>query len=61
LQEFIIHFCILTGIATTDGAKAYTIVDVTAATNHLNRELGKGGFGPVYYEKILDGQEASGR
>jgi len=41
------------------GAKAYSRAEVDVATNHLNRELGRGGFGPVYYGVLPDGQEVA--
>lgn len=51
--------CAATGIATTGGAKAYSLPEVTAATSNFKRELGKGGFGPVYYGRLPDGQEVA--
>lgn len=50
---------LFTGTATTSGAKAYTLAEVTAATSNFKDELGKGGFGPVYYGKLPDGQEVA--
>lgn len=52
-------YCASTGITTTGGAKAYTLSDVTDATSNFKRELGKGGFGPVYYGRLPAGQEVA--
>jgi hypothetical protein len=30
-----------------------------AATNHYHTVLGRGGFGPVYYGKLVSGQEVA--
>jgi hypothetical protein len=41
------------------GAKAYTLAEVTVATNNFNKEIGRGGFGPVFYGTLSDGQEVA--
>jgi senescence-induced receptor-like serine/threonine-protein kinase len=38
--------------------KAYTNAEVVAATQNFQREIGRGGFGRVYYGR-LDGQEVA--
>jgi senescence-induced receptor-like serine/threonine-protein kinase len=38
--------------------KAYTSGEVVAATQNFQREIGRGGFGRVYYGR-LDGQEVA--
>jgi senescence-induced receptor-like serine/threonine-protein kinase len=38
--------------------KAYTSAEVVAATQNFQREIGRGGFGRVYYGR-LDGQEVA--
>ena len=55
----LIYFCEATGMGTTGGAKAYTLAEVSAATMNFKTELGKGGFGPVYYGRLPDGQEVA--
>jgi hypothetical protein len=38
--------------------KAYMSAEVDAATQNFQREIGRGGFGPVYYGRF-DGQEVA--
>ena len=46
-------------IGTAGGAKAYTLAEVVAATSNFKTQIGKGGFGPVFYGKFPDGQEVA--
>ena len=46
-------------IGTSGGAKAYTLEEVVVATSNFKTEIGKGGFGPVFYGKFLDGEEVA--
>ncbi|CAK9266716.1 unnamed protein product [Sphagnum jensenii] len=39
------------------GANPYSLAKVVIATNNFKIQIGKGGFGPVYYGKLEDGQE----
>ncbi len=41
------------------GANPYSLAEVIIATNKFNIQIGKGGFGPVYYGKLEDGQEVA--
>lgn len=41
------------------GAKVFTHAEVSFATKKFQTEIGKGGFGPVYYGKLRDGQEVA--
>jgi len=41
------------------GANPYSLAEVATATNNFNIQIGKGGFGPVYYGKLEDGQEVA--
>ncbi|KAH9530827.1 hypothetical protein CY35_19G004500 [Sphagnum magellanicum] len=41
------------------GANPYSLVEVAIATNNFNIQIGQGGFGPVYYGKLEDGQEVA--
>ncbi|CAM6066110.1 unnamed protein product [Sphagnum tenellum] len=41
------------------GANPYSLAEVTIATNNFKIQIGKGGFGPVYYGKLEDGQEVA--
>lgn len=41
------------------GAKAYTLAEVIVATNNFSKEIGKGGFGRVFYGTLPDGQEVA--
>ncbi|CAK9212174.1 unnamed protein product [Sphagnum troendelagicum] len=41
------------------GANPYSLAEVATATNDFNIQIGKGGFGPVYYGKLEDGQEVA--
>ena len=49
----------VTEIGRGSGAKLYTLAEVTAMTRNFNSEIGRGGFGPVYYGKLPDGQEVA--
>jgi len=39
------------------GANPYSLAQITIATNNFKIQIGKGGFGPVYYGKLEDGRE----
>ncbi|CAK9254098.1 unnamed protein product, partial [Sphagnum jensenii] len=41
------------------GANPYSLAQVTIATNNFEIQIGKGGFGPVYYGKLEDGREVA--
>ena len=41
------------------GANPYSLAEVIIATNNFKIQIGKGGFGPVYYGKLEDGQEVA--
>ncbi|CAK9212198.1 unnamed protein product [Sphagnum troendelagicum] len=41
------------------GANPYSLVEVAIATNNFKIQIGKGGFGPVYYGKLEDGKEVA--
>jgi serine/threonine protein kinase len=41
------------------GANPYSLDEVTIATDNFKIQIGKGGFGPVYYGKLEDGQEVA--
>ncbi len=41
------------------GTNPYSLAEVIIATNNFNIQIGKGGFGPVYYGKLEDGQEVA--
>lgn len=41
------------------GAKPYSLPEIIAATQNFEKEIGRGGFGPVYYGKLHDGQEVA--
>jgi hypothetical protein len=41
------------------GANPYLLVEVIIAINNFNIQIGKGGFGPMYYSKLEDGQEVA--
>jgi len=41
------------------GANPYSLADVATATNNFKIQIGKGGFGLVYYGKLEDGQEVA--
>ena len=41
------------------GAQAYSYQEVVAATGNFKKEIGKGGFGPVFYGKLNNGQEVA--
>ncbi|KAH8913186.1 hypothetical protein BDL97_U01400 [Sphagnum fallax] len=45
--------------AALAGANPYSLAEVVTATNNFNIQIGKGGFGPVYYGKLKDGQEVA--
>lgn len=46
-------------IGSTGTAKAFSLAEIKVATNQFKQILGKGGFGPVYYGKLADGQEVA--
>ncbi len=41
------------------GANPYSLAEVATATNNFKIQIGKGGFGPVYYGKLEDGKEVA--
>jgi hypothetical protein len=41
------------------GAKPFSFVEVVLATDNFKIQIGKGGFGPVYYGKLENGQEVA--
>jgi hypothetical protein len=41
------------------GANPYSLAEVTIATDNFKIQIGKGGFGPVYYGKLEDGREVA--
>ncbi len=41
------------------GANPYSLAEVIIATNNFKIQIGKGGFGPVYYGKLEDGREVA--
>ncbi|CAK9237889.1 unnamed protein product, partial [Sphagnum troendelagicum] len=41
------------------GANPYSLAQVTIATDNFRIQIGKGGFGHVYYGKLEDGQEVA--
>jgi hypothetical protein len=41
------------------GARPFSVAAIAAATQNFKREIGKGGFGPVYYGKLPNGQEVA--
>ncbi|KAH8970054.1 hypothetical protein BDL97_02G066900 [Sphagnum fallax] len=41
------------------GANPYSLAQVTIATDNFKIQIGKGGFGPVYYGKLEDGEEVA--
>ena len=42
-----------------EGAQAYSYQEVVAATENFKKEIGRGGFGPVFYGKLGKGQEVA--
>ncbi|KAH9530788.1 hypothetical protein CY35_19G003100 [Sphagnum magellanicum] len=40
-------------------ANPYSLAEVTIVTDNFKIQIGKGGFGPVYYGKLEDGQEVA--
>jgi len=41
------------------GANPYSFAQVTIAINNFKIQIGKGGFGPMYYGKLEDGKEVA--
>jgi len=41
------------------GANPYSFAQVTIATDNFKIQIGKGGFGPMYYGKLEDGKEVA--
>ena len=41
------------------GAKPYSLSEIVAVTQNFEKEIGRGGFGRVYYGKLHDGQEVA--
>lgn len=44
---------------SVQGAKPYSLPEITAATQNFNKKIGEGGFGPVYYGKLAGGKEVA--
>ncbi|KAL7170047.1 hypothetical protein ACSBR2_034989 [Camellia fascicularis] len=45
------------GDAAKDAAHCFTFSEIEDATNKFERKVGSGGFGVVYYGKLIDGKE----
>ncbi|KAK8512333.1 hypothetical protein V6N13_097015 [Hibiscus sabdariffa] len=43
--------------APTEAANCFTLAEIEDATNSLEKKIGSGGFGVVYYGKMKDGKE----
>ncbi|KAG0629756.1 hypothetical protein M758_1G127600 [Ceratodon purpureus] len=43
----------------SQGAKPYSLAEITAATENFKKKIGEGGFGPVYYGKFPNGREVA--
>ena len=41
------------------GAQRYSYAEITAATNGFKKKIGSGGFGPVHYGRLSNGQEVA--
>jgi hypothetical protein len=41
------------------GSNPYSLAKVIIATDNFKIQIGKGGFGPVYYGNLEDGQEVA--
>jgi hypothetical protein len=41
------------------GANPYSLAQVTIATDNFKIQIGKGGFGPVYYGNLENGQKVA--
>jgi hypothetical protein len=39
------------------GANPYSLAQITITTDNFKHQIGKGGFGPVYYGNLENGQE----
>jgi len=44
---------------SVQGAKAYSLAEITSATQNFNRKIGEGGFGPVFYGKLAGNREVA--
>jgi hypothetical protein len=51
--------CGLTEIGRGMAEASFTLAEVTAMTRNFKTEIGKGGFGTVYYGKLPDGQKVA--
>lgn len=40
-----------------EGARLFHLAELQEATENFSREIGSGGFGPVYYGRLGDGEE----
>lgn len=47
------------GTGSDGSAKAFTLAALAAATNNFKKEIGRGGFGPVYHGTLPDGREVA--
>ena len=43
--------------APAEAAHCFTLAEIEDATKNLEKEIGSGGFGVVYYGKMKDGKE----
>lgn len=42
-----------------EAAKSFSLKEIKAITQNHKRVIGKGGFGPVYFGKLVDGKEVA--
>jgi len=45
--------------SNSSSSKAFTLAALAAATNNFQKEIGRGGFGPVYHGILPDGREVA--
>lgn len=50
---------VMVDAGSVQGAKPYSLAEITAATQNFNKKIGEGGFGPVYYGKLAGGREVA--
>ncbi|BFI32270.1 hypothetical protein MPTK2_4g04280 [Marchantia polymorpha subsp. ruderalis] len=46
-------------VAVEQGSRTFTLAEIKAATKDFHTMIAEGGFGPVYYGKLADGQEVA--